>query len=400
MKRSARRASISGVKLIAVLVAVAALNPIGSSVVLPSLPSIRVDLATDVATTQFVLSGYLFATAVGQLLVGSVSDRFGRLPVLFIGLGIFCLAGIACALVSTMGALIVARVIQGIGGCAGVVISRAVLRDLFERDRAASALGYVTMGMAVAPMIAPILGGVVDQMLGWRAVFVLMVAAALLILGLTWFVLPETRPIDEERQIRSPLANIATLLSVPAFWAYALTTAFTSGVWFSFLAGAPFIAAELLGFDSIEVGISLAVTTIGYFIGNFLSGRFSQRFGVPLMIAIGNTIQLVTISVMVMLTVAGWLNVWTFFSPVAIISIGNGIALPNAIAGSLSVRPDLAGTASGTSGSIQFGMGAVAMVITGSALAVSPTAFTLVAVMAVFAVLGTIASLWSRHARS
>lgn len=399
MKRSARRASISGVKLIAVLVAVAALNPIGSSVVLPSLPSIRVDLATDVATTQFVLSGYLFATAVGQLLVGSVSDRFGRLPVLFIGLGIFCLAGIACALVSTVGALIVARVIQGIGGCAGVVISRAVLRDLFERDRAASALGYVTMGMAVAPMIAPILGGVVDQMLGWRAVFVLMVAAALLILGLTWFVLPETRPVDEERQIRSPLANIATLLSVPAFWAYALTTAFTSGVWFSFLAGAPFIAAELLGFDSIEVGISLAVTTIGYFIGNFLSGRFSQRFGVPLMIAIGNTIQLVTISVMVMLTVAGWLNVWTFFSPVAIISIGNGIALPNAIAGSLSVRPDLAGTASGTSGSIQFGMGAVAMVITGSALAVSPTAFTLVAVMAVFAVLGTIASLWSRHAR-
>lgn len=399
MKRSAHRSSLSGVKLIAILVAIAALNPIGSSVVLPSLPSIRVDLATDVATTQFVLSGYLFATAIGQLLVGPVSDRFGRLPVLFVGLGIFCLAGIACALVSTMGALIVARVIQGIGGCAGVVISRAVLRDLFERDRAASALGYVTMGMAVAPMIAPILGGVVDQMLGWRAVFVLMVAAALLILGLTWLVLPETKSVDEERQIRSPLANIATLLAVPAFWAYALTTAFTSGVWFSFLAGAPFIAAELLGLDAVEVGISLGVTTIGYFIGNFLSGRFSQRFGVPLMIAAGNTIQLVTISVMVTLFAAGWLNVWTFFGPVAVISIGNGIALPNAIAGSLSVRPDLAGTASGTSGSIQFGMGAIGMAITGAALAVSPTAFTLVSVMAVFALLGTVASVWSRYAR-
>ncbi len=394
-----RTPGTANLAIIGVLIAITATNAIAVSLIVPSLPSIRSEFATDLAAVQLILSGYLVATAISQLVIGPLTDRFGRRPVLLTGLLVFAVSGAVAAVAGAMEALVLARLVQGASSSVGVVVGRAVIRDLYDRDAAASVLGYVTMGLAVVPMIGPFIGGTIDDAFGWRAVFLFIAAMAVIVLAGSWIILPETRTTVVVHTARSLLAEMGALLRIPAFWAYAATMSLLSGTYFSFLAGAPFVATELIGLTATELGAFLLFVAAGYFVGNYLAGRFSQRLGVHLMLNLGNTIVCASIGLMIALFAAGWLNAWTLFLPMTFLGLGNGISLPGAIAGSISLRPDLAGTASGLGGAMQFGTGAASAVIAGAALAAWPSALAVTAVMAGFAVVGTATGVWSRWAR-
>ena len=171
----------------ALLIAIAAVSPLGINLYLPSMPGMARALGVDFTTIQLTLSLYLAAMAVGQLIIGPLSDRFGRRPVLLIGLTVFVIGSLICLAAQNVGLLIFGRVVQAFGGTAGITLSRAIVRDLYGRNQVASMIGYVTMGMAVAPMIAPTIGGVLETLFGWRASFAfLMVFGGLALLFAFW----------------------------------------------------------------------------------------------------------------------------------------------------------------------------------------------------------------------
>jgi DHA1 family bicyclomycin/chloramphenicol resistance-like MFS transporter len=180
--------SIAKPPFIGLLIAIAAVSPLGINMYLPSMPGMARALGVDFTTIQLTLSLYLAAMALGQLVIGPLSDRFGRRPVLLIGLMVFVIGSLLCLTAQNVGLLIFGRAVQAVGGTAGITLSRAIVRDLYGRNQVASMIGYVTMGMAVAPMIAPTIGGVLETLFGWRASFAfLMVFGGVVLLFAFWY---------------------------------------------------------------------------------------------------------------------------------------------------------------------------------------------------------------------
>ena len=388
-------------RLIAILIVVSAVNPLAVHIIVPSMPSIMTGLSADFATVQLVLSAYLIATAVAQLFLGPLSDRFGRRPVLIIGLSVSVAASIASAFAPSIEALIVGRVIQGAGGCAGFTLSRAIVRDRYDREESASILGYVTMGFATAPMVAPLIGGLIDDYLGWRSIFVFLAMVGAAATVAAWIVLPETRIDPALAARRQSLARSFVILSrIPAFWAFSLTSAFGTAVFFSFLGGTPFIASGLLGLSSTQFGLYFLFVPLNYIIGNYITARYSRRLGSAFMTLAGTSVMMAGVSAMAIAFALGWLTPISLFAPVYAIGLANGLLLPTTMAGSVSVRPDLAGAASGFAGAMQIGFGAVGTLVIGVILSATDSALPLALTMVLFAALSFGCGLWSRTARS
>ena len=263
-----------------ILIAMSAIGPIALNIFIPSMPGLQAAFNTDYATVQLTLTCYLAALAVAQLVLGPISDRFGRRPVFLAGMVIYIAASIACVFASTIEQLIIGRILQAFGGCAGIVLARAIIRDLYERDRAASLIGYVTMAMVVAPMLAPAIGGVLDAWGGWRSGFYLVTVLGALLL--CWPGTSSMKPITRGRirRFMRLARNCGALLRAPAFMGYALNSAFGSCIFFAFLAAAPFLMTDVMGRTPAEYGVYFIIVSIGYMFGNFLSGRFAQRAGV------------------------------------------------------------------------------------------------------------------------
>jgi MFS transporter, DHA1 family, multidrug resistance protein len=394
------RHTTSHATLMAILIAVSALNPLSINIVVPSMPTIMVDLSTDFVTIQYILSAYLVSTAVAQLFLGPLSDRFGRRPVLIAGLAVFVGAGVVCAFAQSIEMLIFGRLLQGAGGCAGIALGRAIVRDRYDRERSASVLAYVTMGFATAPMIAPVLGGLIDDNFGWRPIFVLLAVVGALTAVATWVVLPETRPTSAPSVTRpSMLGSFRVLSRIPAFWAYALNSGFSTAVFFSFLGGTPFIASRMLGMSGTLFGVYFIFVALTYIAGNYISGRYSGRFGLHRLILAGNLVSLLGVIGMAIAFGLAWITPISLFFPVYAVGLANGLTLPNAIAGSVSVRPELAGAASGFGGALQIGFGAVATLNIGLILSANESALPLALVMVVLAIAALATGLWSRVAR-
>ncbi|MCB1494229.1 MAG: multidrug effflux MFS transporter [Bauldia sp.] len=385
---------------IAILIAVSALNPIAVNMFVPAMPDIMRGLGTDQAGVQLVLSAYLFATAGSQLVLGPLSDRFGRRPVLLAGLAAFIAATIACATADSITILVVARIAQGAGGCVGIVLGRAMIRDRYDRDDAASMLGYVTMGFAMAPMVGPVIGGVLNDTFGWRSIFALQTGLGIAVAIACFLFLPETNlPTDRSESRQTFRHGFMTLVRIPQFWAYALACAFGTSVFFSFLGGTPFVAVDMLGMTGTEYGLYFILVPGGFLIGNFLTARYSRRTGIFFMILAGSTVTFVAVLGMAMAFLAGWYHPLALFVPMYAIGFANGLTLANALAGAVSVRPELAGAASGMAGSMQIGFGAIATVLIGALLAATHSVFPLTICMGVLALSGIVAAMWTRTAR-
>ncbi|WP_224407070.1 multidrug effflux MFS transporter [Afifella sp. IM 167] len=366
------------------LVIISALSPFAINVVVPSMPALQDEFSADFGHVQLVLSLFLASVALSQIGIGPLSDRFGRRPVLLAGLCIFTLASIVAIMVSSIETLIGLRIVQAAGGCTGIVLARAIVRDLYDRRKAASVIGYVTMGLAMGPMVAPLVGGLLQQGFGWRAQFICMALLGAIVLFVAWRDVGETNHhLTERLDFATMRRDFARLLREPAFLVYTAVSSLSTAVFFSFLGGAAYVAETIIGLSPVSYGSWFAIIAIGYAFGNFLSGRFAERVGVRRMTLGGSILLVAAVAVMGLLFAAGYVVPAALFVPMCIGSAANGLVLPSTIAGAVSVRPEIAGAAAGLQGACQIGAGAVLSAIAGAALAGSASPMPLVVVMGV-----------------
>ena len=383
---------------LAVLVAVSALQPFALNVLAPATPALARAFATDYATIQLTLGLYLLAVAVTQVVIGPISDRFGRRPCVLGGVALFTIGSFAGAFAVDTVTLLAARVVQAAGGGTAFALARAIVRDTSERDEAASRIGYLTMVMVVAPMVAPFVGGVIDSHLGWRAIFGAKALFGVAVLAYALAVLGETAPKTHLTSVGDMLRAFPLLLGDRGFLGYALAMSFTSAAFFAFIAGAPYVVVESMGRSADVYGAFFALTALGYMVGNFISGRYAMRMGTDLMVTIGTVLSLVAIGAeVVLIAVMPWTPM-TLFLPLVVNAVGNGLTMPGATAGALSARPEAAGTAAGVAGALQLGLGALVSFITGAAVVAAPA--SLIAVMAICIVASFAAHRFGRSGRS
>lgn len=351
---------------IVTLVMVTGLSALAMNIFLPSLPGMTAWFDTDYRVMQLSVSLYLGFSALLQVVIGPISDRFGRRPVLLWSIVLFLIATLGTIFAPTVGIFLVFRMLQAVIA-AGMVLSRAVIRDMVPGEQAASMIGYVTMGMSLVPMIGPAIGGVLDETFGWQANFVLLILLGFAVLWLIWADLGETAT-GRAARFADQVRNYPELLASPRFWGYCLAAAFSSGAFFAYLGGAPYVGTEVFHMSPGVLGAYFGAPAIGYGIGNFVSGRFSVAIGLNRMILFGTAFTTACMGLLTLLDVLGLTGPGVFFGLIVTVGLGNGMALPNANAGMLSVRPELAGTASGLGGAMMIGGGAGLSALAGWAL--------------------------------
>ena len=365
--------------LLLLLMALTAIGPTTLNIVVPALPAMANRLATDVATIQLTVSVYLLALAAGQLLMGPLSDRFGRRPVVLAGLALTAGASVLAIVISTVESLIFARVLQALGASAGIVVSRAIIRDLFDRNRAAAMIGLVATVMVVVPTLGPLIGGLLDTGFGWESIFIFTAASSALVVAWALFALPETRGLNAPPGApQGFLSGLGELTGSAKFAGYVCAASFGSSTFFVFLGGGPHVVVTLMERSSAEYGVWFALSSIGYMAGNFAASRLSTRHGIDRLIwwGIGFEIAGVLLSTALSVYAMHWGPIVVFL-PQLVISFGNGLLLPGAISGAVSVRPQAAGTAAGITGFAQMALGAAITQYAGALLAELPTAIPL-----------------------
>lgn len=351
---------------ILVLIIATATGPLALNLFVPSMPGLVPLFETDYHTVQYTLTLYLAGIAIGQLLYGPISDRIGRRPTLLAGLAIYTLASLLCAFAGSIEWLITGRIFQALGGCAGMVLGRAIVRDVYEREEAAPVIAFITMAMAVAPMIGPAIGGFLDSAFGWYAGFYVVAAMGGAALVYAIPTLHETHHARAERfDILSLARSYGALMTSRAYLGYTLNTSFSIGCFFAFLSSAPYVTIEILKIPPHVYGFFFIIVSLAYISGNFVATRISRRLGIDRMILLGCCFSLGGALVLTALSTLGFLSAFAIFLPFALVAFGNGMSQPNAIAGAVSVNPLIAGAASGLMGFMQMVFGGIATVTVG-----------------------------------
>ena len=373
------------------LVALVGVSTLSMNLFLPSLPAMAVFFDADYGVIQLSVGLYLAINAVLQLFVGPLSDRYGRRPIILTGIGLYMLATLGCLWAPTVEIFLGFRMAQA-AIVVAMVLSRAVVRDLYPADKAASMLGYVTMGMSVVPMIGPAIGGVLESHYGWHSNFWVLFAAGAGLFLLTWRDLGETAP-QSAGTLTDQVRQYPQLLTSPRFWGYCLASAFASGAFFAYLGGAPFVGTRVFAMTPETLGLFFGAPALGYFAGNFISGRYSQQIGIDTMVLVGAVGQALGLGLLAILTFWGFTSHYMFFGFMTFVGLGNGMVIPNATAGMLSVRPHLAGTASGLGGAIMIGGGAALSALAGWLLNHGEGAMPLILLMVTSAAAGAVSIL-------
>jgi MFS transporter, DHA1 family, multidrug resistance protein len=375
-------------RLLALLIAMTGVGSLSLNILVPAIPSMVVKFATEPANVQLTVSLYLLGLAVAQLIFGPLSDRFGRRPVVLAGLALATVASTAAIFAANIASLITARVVQSLGASTGQTIGRAIIRDLYDREQAASMIGLVTSVVVLMPMAAPLIGGILDTLFGWESIFVFTTILSLTVFVWAVIALPETRKGSTAPGERGHFrADLAALASSPRFFGYALCAGLGSAPFFSFLGGAPHVVVSMLGRTSAEYGLWFFVPSVGFMAGNFAVSRLTARFGINALIWWGVVLTIVgcLINVLVYVAIPGW-DMAAIFLPQIMIGFGNGLLLPTSVAGAVSIRPQVAGTASGMTGFIQMAIGAAAAQLGGHIVAHASNALPMMLLMLAFGV--------------
>ncbi len=344
--------------MLLMLVAMTGVAPISLYMLVPALPVLAATFKSDIQVAQMTVSLYMVGIACSQLIMGPLSDKFGRRPVLLAGLALMVAASLGASLAQTMPQLIAARFLQALGGASGMVISRAIIRDLYSRDRVGAMISLVIAVMMVAQMLSALAGGLLEVSFGWRAIFWFITASSLGVTLLIAVALPETRRARSESG--GFRGDIGSLLGNRAFVGYMLCQVLASQIIFVFAGGGPYIVVTQMGRTTAEYGAWFAATGFAFLLGNLLCVRFAPRHQLEKLIWFGLALQLAGSLLNLAFSFAGinqtpgWL-----FGTQMIVMVANAFVMSNSAAGAISVRPEAAGTASGAMGFLQQGVGAL-----------------------------------------
>src|ERR1700675_1668271 len=344
--------------MLLMLVAMTGVAPISLYMLVPALPVLAQTFGRDISVAQMTVSLYMVGIACSQLIMGPLSDKFGRRPVVLAGLGLMVAASVACIFAETLPQLIAARFLQALGGATGMVVSRAIIRDLYSRDRIGSMISLVIAVMMIAQMLSPLTGGLLETAFGWRAIFYIITAASLTITVGIAFMLPETR--RDRTEGGGFRGDVGSLIKSRAFIGYVLCQVLASQIIFTFAGGGPYIVVTQMGRSSAEYGAWFAATGFAYLIGNLFCVRFAPRHSLEKLIWFGLALQLAGSFLNLAWGVTG-LNLmpsWLFGTQM-IVMLANAFVMSNSAAGAISIRPEAAGTASGAMGFLQMGIGSL-----------------------------------------
>ena len=348
------------------LIALSALAVLPVSMFPPSLPGIAQAFQADYAVVNLAVAGYAWVAALVQLVMGPLSDRFGRRPVLLAALALFTLASLGCALAAGLSTFLALRLLQAVV-IAGYSVTLAVIRDCWDERAAASVIGYVAVGWALAPILGPVLGGLLDGLLGWRATFWALAACGAAVLALCAAALPETN-MARSASVAGQFRTFPELLRSRRYWAYVLCMTCTTGAFYAFLSAAPLAARTLFAMPPAAIGLAMGSSTAGFMLGSYLAGRYAARHPPTTTMIAGMAIACAGLAAGLVALSLGIVHVAVVFGPCIAFGLGNGLSLAGASAGAMSVRPHLAGAASGLAGALSVAGGAAFSSLTGALL--------------------------------
>lgn len=325
----------------------------------PALPLAAQDLAADRAAMQWTISIYIFGLAIGQLIYGPLSDALGRRPMLILGLGLYALSGAAAALALSVQMLVAARLFQALGGCAGLALGRAIVRDTATPQTAVKDLALLNLMMMIGPALAPFVGSLIATTFGWRGIFVLLAAMGGVTLFFTWRLLPETARGARNITARLLAREYGALLRSRAFLGYALGGGASTTSFYAFIAAAPFILTLQLGRPPHEIGLHLSLLVIGMLLGNAFTRRFAGRIATERIMIGGNGLSLVCALILLAVVLAGKLSVLSAIGLMSLYAFGAGATSPAALTKALSINPAVVGSAAGLYGFTQMAIGAL-----------------------------------------
>jgi MFS transporter, DHA1 family, multidrug resistance protein len=344
--------------MLLLLVAMTGVAPISLYMLVPALPRLATSFGRDISIAQMTVSLYMVGIACSQIVMGPLSDRFGRRPVLLAGLALMVLASAACIFAQTLPQLIAARFLQALGGATGMVVSRAIIRDLYSRERISSMISLVIAVMMIAQMLSPLTGGLLETAFGWRSIFYVITVVSLVITVAIAVSLPETR--RNRLEAGGFRGDVGSLLRSRAFIGYVLCQVLASQIIFTFAGGGPYIVVTQMGRTGAEYGAWFATTGFAYLIGNLFCVRFAPRHSLERLIWFGLALQLAGSLLNLVWGITGINQVpsWLFGTQM-LVMFANAFVMSNSAAGAISVRPEAAGTASGAMGFLQMGLGSL-----------------------------------------
>jgi MFS transporter, DHA1 family, multidrug resistance protein len=344
------------------LVAMTACGTLGMHIIIPALPATARALGMSVGTSQLTITLYLIGLAIGQLLYGPISDRFGRRPVMLAGLSLFTAASIVTAAAPNAAFLIGARILQSLGGCAGLVLGRAAVRDGATAEKAAGQLALLTLVMVMVPAVAPAIGGYLTAYIHWRASYVLLAVFGAATLMACALMMPETLS-DHAGPRRSMVTAYVRLLRSPRFLGYAVGGACSTTAFYAFMSASPFIFETHLHQPTQRVGLYYLLLMLGVAAGSLSANRLAGRVPIQTALRIANGLGILGAALFALADAGNFLSVATVVAPVSLFMVGAGMASPFALAGSVSVNPQAIGAASGMYGFIQMGYGMLCTVV-------------------------------------
>ncbi|RTL56125.1 MAG: Bcr/CflA family efflux MFS transporter [Sphingobacteriales bacterium] len=346
--------------LILILGMLTAIGPFSIDMYLPAFPDIAAGLHTNVSQVTLSLSSFFIGISAGQLLYGPLLERYGRKTPLYTGLTVYLLASVGCALSTSVNALIAFRLLQALGGCAGMVTARAMVRDLFEVKENAKVFSSLMLVVAVSPIIAPTLGGYVTALAGWRSVFVMLILVALIILAGIYYLLPESKKPDPDFSLKPKpiINNFITVGRNPQFYTYALTAAIAAAGLYAYIGGSPHVFMEIYKVNERQYGWIFALIAMGLIGASQVNSVLLKTYSSEQIIKAALICQSIIGFVLVMITVLGWADLFITIFMIFIYLCCQGFIFPNASALSLASFGHNAGTASALMGAIQMAIGA------------------------------------------